>query len=88
MSQAQFGTLLKKLIPVHKDQAGEQISHPNCILGMPPGDTLATVKADKLAELYFQRKGRLVFRFEPNGHTCWQDLKFDKETKGCKRVQV
>ena len=88
MSQAQFGALLKKLIPVHKDQAGEQITHPNCILGMPPGDTLATIKPDKLSELYFQRKGRIVFRFEPDAGTCWQDLKFDKETKGCKRVQV
>ena len=41
----------------------------------------------KLAELYFLRRGRLVFRFVPDG-ACWDDLKFDKEIDGCKRVQV
>lgn len=87
MSDAEFGTLLKQLIPVHQDTKGVQIKSPDCILGLPDGETLSTVKPEVLADLYFKRSGNLVFRFVPGG-PCWNELKFDKATGGCKRVQV
>jgi peptidoglycan hydrolase-like protein with peptidoglycan-binding domain len=87
MSDGEFGAILKELIPKHVDVNGAQIKRPDCILGLPPGNTLATVPPEKLAELYFLRRGNLVFRSVPGG-ACWEDLKFDKAVDGCKRVQV
>jgi len=48
---------------------------------------LANVDPAKLASLYFNRSGKLIFRFVPGG-TCWEDLKFDQAVEGCRRVQV
>jgi hypothetical protein len=88
MTKAQFGTALKGLIPAHLDVNNHKITNPDCILGFGPGTKLATVDAEKLADLYFARSGNLVFRSTPGG-TCWDDLKFDQPDKdGCRRVQV
>jgi len=88
MTKAQFGELLKQLIPNHLDVNNHKITNPDCVLGFGPGTKLATVDADKLADLYFARTGNLVFRSTPGG-TCWDDLKFDQPDKdGCRRVQV
>jgi hypothetical protein len=88
MTKAAFGAQLKALIPGHVDVNNHKISNPDCALGFAPAETLATVDAEKLANLYFARNGGLIFRSTPGG-TCWADLKFDKPDKdGCKRVQV
>ncbi len=88
MSKTQFGEQLKLLIPNHLDVNNHKITNPDCVLGFGPGTKLATVDAEKLADLYFARAGNLVFRSTPGG-TCWDDLKFDQPDKdGCRRVQV
>jgi len=88
MTKAAFGGQLKALIPGHVDVNNHKISNPDCALGFAPGETLATIDPEKLANLYFARNGGLIFRSTPGG-TCWADLKFDKPDKdGCKRVQV
>jgi hypothetical protein len=87
LTKVQFGETLKRLIPDHVDVQNKKIHNPDCILGFGPDTKLATVDAEKLANLYFARSGKLVFRATPGG-TCWEDLKFDKPDKdGCKRVQ-
>ena len=88
MTKVAFGGQLKALIPQHTDVDNHAISNPDCALGFGPGETLATVGAEKLADLYFARSGNLVFRATPGG-TCWANLKFDQPDKdGCKRVLV
>lgn len=88
MTKAEFGAALKSLIPIHLDVNNHKITNPDCILGFGPGTKLATVDAEKLADLYFARSGNLVFRSTLGG-TCWDDLKFDQPDKdGCRRVQV
>ena len=47
-----------------------KIANPDCALGFAPGEKLATVDAEKLADLYFARNGGLIFRTTPGG-TCW-----------------
>jgi peptidoglycan hydrolase-like protein with peptidoglycan-binding domain len=86
ISKAEFGALLKQLIPGHLDVNNTKIKQPDCILGFGPGTKLATVDPERLADLYFARQGNLVFRFVPGG-ACWEDLRFDQATDGCQRVQ-
>jgi len=88
MSKAEFGGLLKTLIPGHLDVNNHKINNPDCALGFGPGEKLATIDAEKLADLYFARNGGLIFRATPGG-TCWSELKFDQPDKDkCKRTQA
>jgi hypothetical protein len=59
--------LLKTLIPGHVDVNNHKIANPDCALGFAPGEKLATVDAEKLADLYFARNGGLIFRTTPAG---------------------